>query len=208
MPATRPTLGISRWPDFDYDATGATTLGKVTRVNDNNTISVDFDMTTFEGPPVNASSTKLFGIPLPFGISIDIVPISLSGNIDTVSGSCHLDFEAEFRGSLGGGFITLPSLSIVSPLTTGTTEGGFRKAEGTAFGQDISMPYDEAELVGIARVPRVSGGWDWMMNAMLMLPTDALAVLPCKIRVWDPDGVDEWDEDLDTINNRYEAFYL
>ena len=27
MPATRPTLGVSFWPDFAYDASGATTLG-------------------------------------------------------------------------------------------------------------------------------------------------------------------------------------
>ena len=30
MPATRPTLGVSFWPDFAYDASGATTLGVVT----------------------------------------------------------------------------------------------------------------------------------------------------------------------------------
>lgn len=27
MPSTRPTLGVSVWPDFDYDASGAGPLG-------------------------------------------------------------------------------------------------------------------------------------------------------------------------------------
>mmetsp|Transcript_10797 Transcript_10797/g.17288 ORF Transcript_10797/g.17288 Transcript_10797/m.17288 type:complete len:161 (+) Transcript_10797:189-671(+) len=46
---------------------------------------------------------------------------------------------------------------------------------------------DLAELVGIARVPKVSGPWDWLMNALLLLPTDALAVLQCRLRVWNPE---------------------
>ena len=48
------------------------------------------------------------------------------------------------------------------------------------------VPGDVAELVAIARVPRVEGPWDWLMNALLALPNDALAVLPCRLRVWDP----------------------
>jgi hypothetical protein len=93
-------------------------------------------------------------------------------------------------------------MQIRSPLTTGDTKGGFKTATGTAFTQVAAAaagtaargsgpcgggrPGDLAELVAIARVPKVSGPWDWLMNALLLLPTDALAVLPCRLRVWAP----------------------
>lgn len=32
----------------------------------------------------------------------------------------------------------------------------------------------------------MTGPWDWLMNALLQLPADALAVLPCRLRTWDP----------------------
>ena len=35
-------------------------------------------------------------------------------------------------------------------------------------------------------MPRVTGRWDWLVNALLQLPADALAVLPCRLRTWDP----------------------
>lgn len=169
-----------------------------------------FDVNTFEGPPVMGSTTKVFGVPLPPGIRIDVVPLSLEGWLDTSDGACDLDFDAEFRGSIfGEGFIKLPPMQIRSPLTTEDTRGGFKTAEGTRFTEVVGArpgaggrsavavgeganpcgggrPGDLAELVGIARVPKVSGPWDWLMNALLLLPTDALAVLPCRLRVWDP----------------------
>jgi hypothetical protein len=160
MPATRPTLGVSVWPDFDYDASGAgdtfrthrsintftsrllpdlfslhcflssckltvgtvfdvvvcmhtrddpaweaTTLGVVgepdpSRVDarGNPLVHLCFDVATFEGPPVMGSTTRVFGVPLPPGIRIDIVPLSLEGWLDTSSGACSIDFDAEFRG--------------------------------------------------------------------------------------------------------------
>ena len=69
MPATRPTLGVSRWPDFDYDSTGATTLGHVGErtVDGGSTVELKFDVRSFEGPPVDGRSTKVFGVPLPPG---------------------------------------------------------------------------------------------------------------------------------------------
>ena len=69
-------MGVSVWPDFDYNATGATTLGIVgepdsSRVDDggNPLVHLCFDVGTFEGPPVMRSTTKVFGIPLPPGRS-------------------------------------------------------------------------------------------------------------------------------------------
>lgn len=232
MPATRPTLGVSVWPDFEYDAEGATTLGVVgepdpSRVDErgNPLVHLCFDVNTFEGPPVMGSTTKVFGVPLPPGIRIDIVPLSLEGWLNTHNGECNLDFDAEFRGSIfGEDFIKLPPMQIRSPLTTGDTKGGFKTATGSRFTEienrgtrdvgsgDVNpcaggRPGDLAELVGIARVPKVTGRWDWLMNALLLLPSDALAVLPCRLRVYDPnaDADDEMEKAiLKALNARFE----
>ena len=221
MPATRPTLGVSFWPDFAYDASGATTLGVVTDKK-GPVLHLDFDVSTFEGPPVCGRTTTVFGVPLPPGIRIDIVPISLRGFLDTSTGECRLDFDARFKGSIfGEGFIALPPMTVRSPLTTDATRGARRSATGSRFGT-VPPPSrkrtgegsehaargggasatmntsattnacaggtagDVAELVAVASVPKVTGRWDWLMNALLQLPADALAVLPCRLRTWDP----------------------
>ena len=218
MPATRPTLGVSFWPDFTYDASGATTLGTVTDVKrhagrSGSVIHLDFDVSTFEGPPVCGRTTKVFGVPLPPGVRIDIRPISLKGFLDTATGECRLDFDARFEGSIfGEEFIKLPPMTVRSPLTTGETRGEQRSARGSRFGTvalevpsspmksvngDSALdpclggtPGDLAELVAVASVPVVKGGWDWLMNVLLRLPADALAVLPCRLRLWDPKDVE------------------
>jgi len=231
MPASRPTLGVSAWPDFDYDASGATTLGVVGAPDPARpgAVHLVFDVRTFEGPPVCGRTTKVFGLPLPPGVRIDIHPIRLEGWLDPETGACALDFDAEFRGSIfGRDAIRLPPMRVNSPLTTGPAAGAHRAAEGRPFAhlrddtdddtspsRDVGdvgssspssrdnkqpspspsspldpclggVPGDVAELVAIARVPRVEGPWDWLMNGLLALPNDALAVLPCRLRVWDP----------------------
>ena len=126
MPSTRPTLGVSFWPDFDYDASGATTLGVVGDPDPSNpgAVHLVFDVTTFEGPPVCGRTTKVFGVPLPPGIRVDVVPLSLEGWLDPVTGACALEFDAEFRGSIfGENFIRLPPMTVRSPLTTGVARG-------------------------------------------------------------------------------------
>ena len=217
MPATRPTLGVSFWPDFTYDASGATTLGTVTDVKrhagrSGSVIHLDFDVSTFEGPPVCGRTTKVFGVPLPPGVRIDIRPISLKGFLDSATGECRLDFDARFEGSIfGEEFIKLPPMTVRSPLTTGETRGEQRSARGSRFGTvshkvpsspksvngDSALdpclggtPGDLAELVAVASVPVVKGDWDWLMNVLLRLPADALAVLPCRLRLWDPKDVE------------------
>ena len=243
MPATRPTLGVSFWPDFAYDASGATTLGVVTDKK-GPVLHLDFDVSTFEGPPVCGRTTTVFGVPLPPGIRIDIVPISLRGFLDTSTGECRLDFDARFKGSIfGEGFIALPPMTVRSPLTTDATRGARRSATGSRFGtapppspregegsyaarggasatmnklatmNGVALDAcaggtagDLAELVAVASVPKVTGRWDWLMNALLQLPADALAVLPCRLRTWDPSapcnvetGADDADDDAERL---------
>ena len=232
MPASCPTLGVSSWPDFDYDASGATTLGVVEAPDEKHpdALRLRFDVRTFEGPPVCGRTTRVFGVPLPPGVRIDIVPLSLRGWLDPATGACALDFDAEFRGSIfGEGFVKLPAMTVRSPLTTGAARGERRAAVGKPFGairsdtkqaraaptshvdEDVHLSNgvndaslsrcagrmrknspcrggadgDLAELVAVAAVPRVEGPWSQLMNFLLRLPNDALAVLPCRLRVWD-----------------------
>ncbi|MDA9098396.1 hypothetical protein N9L76_05605 [bacterium] len=229
MPATRPTLGVSAWPDFDYDASGATTLGAVDAPDDNHpdAVRLRFDVRTFQGVSVNGKTTAVFGVPLPPGVNIDIVPVSLHGWLDPATGACALDFDAQFRGSIfGEGFIKLPPMTIRAPLTTGEAKGMRRVANGKPFGaakgnttetavtvvssggsesQALTpatpqsgehainpclggVSGDTAELVSVAIVPKVEGPWAGLMNFLLQLPNDALAVLPCRLRIWSPDA--------------------
>ena len=269
MPATRPTLGISFWPDFDYDASGATTLGVVDDPDPAypDAIKLRFDVRTFEGPSVSGKTTSVFGVPLPPGVRVDIVPLALHGWLDPKTGACALDFDAEFRGSIfGENCVKLPPLKVRSPLTTGDAAGDFRSASGKSFGAASSgsrrfgtknarvsfasvaaddgssgvppsrvvqtslnetgypvnpcsgsqNPNAFAELVAVARVPRVTGPWSSAMNLALGLPSEAYAVLPCRLRIWDPKrpGVREEEEEEDfleasvvrELDSRFEYF--
>ena len=121
MPASRPTLGVSSWPDFDYDASGATTLGVVEPPDAKHpdALRLRFDVRTFEGPPVCGRTTRVFGVPFPRRAHRHRASVS-ARVADLATGACALDFDAEFRGSIfGEGFVKLPAMTIRSPLTTG-----------------------------------------------------------------------------------------
>ena len=49
-------------------------------------ISLCFDVRSFEGPPVTSETTKVFGVPLPPGIRIELMPLKLEGWLDTSTG--------------------------------------------------------------------------------------------------------------------------
>lgn len=82
-------LGISRYPDFEYNAQGGTGTGtgnKVKHGDLNDVISVSFDLKTLYVPPLTSGTTKFLGLPLPPSLKIDIVPELFQGSIDPVSG--------------------------------------------------------------------------------------------------------------------------
>lgn len=97
-------LGISRYPDFEYNAEGGKAAGsgaKVTHDLANNEIFVSFDLETLYIPPLTSSTTKFLGLPLPPFLKIDIVPIFFQGSIDQESGKviqiCFSHFIFEFN---------------------------------------------------------------------------------------------------------------
>jgi hypothetical protein len=85
-------LGISRYPDFEYDAEGGIGTGSGTKVRDselNDEISVSFDIKTLYIPPLTSATTKFLGLPLPPFLKIDIVPEFFQGRIDRESGKVN-----------------------------------------------------------------------------------------------------------------------
>lgn len=80
-------LGISIYPDFQYNAEGGTGAGRKTSEKDSNgEISIDFDTDTLYIPPLSTATTKFLGLPLPPFLRIDIVPEVFQGNINQESG--------------------------------------------------------------------------------------------------------------------------
>lgn len=82
-------LGISRFPDFEYNAQGGTGSGIAAVGEDhdfNGQISVCFDLKTLYIPPLTIATTRFLGLPLPPFLRIDIVPELFQGNIGRESG--------------------------------------------------------------------------------------------------------------------------
>lgn len=82
-------LGISRYPDFEYNALGGEGSGtgkKMVGVDFNGESSVDFDVKRLYIPPLSTATTKFLGLPLPPFLKIDIVPEIFRGIINLESG--------------------------------------------------------------------------------------------------------------------------
>jgi len=167
---TQPTLGVSFWPDFFYDAGGDSTAAIVGPLLPDGRRALEFTVTPVTA--VNGASTTILGVPLPPFVNIAILPRSLRGWFEPATGSCSLDFDASFALTLFG--LPLPSLSIVAPLRTGASSGVQRSGVGA--------PYDEAsgELV-LAAVARVQPTGNVLLDTFLQLPADALAILPATL---------------------------
>lgn len=110
-------------------------MGTATTSGD--TQHVVFDPASLRIPPLDYRSTKLFGIPLPPPLKIDIVPKALQGEVDTATGQARLSFDAEFCFSVGA-LYKAPPLSVVTDLTTETSSGEIHTAQGQRRGPDGS----------------------------------------------------------------------
>jgi hypothetical protein len=78
-------LGVSRYPDFVYNAEGGGGSGKAVKLEDGRW-RVHFDAAGVTIPDVGFHTTTLLGIPLPPPIRIQIVPDSLEGVVDLETG--------------------------------------------------------------------------------------------------------------------------
>ncbi|CAN0891649.1 hypothetical protein LINGRAHAP2_LOCUS17106 [Linum grandiflorum] len=171
-------LGISRYPDFDYNANGGTGTGSSSSIATKSNISVEFDLETLYIPPLTQETTRFLGLPLPPGLKIDIVPVSFNGMISQDSGKVEFEFVANFYFSVGGGSLyKAPPLLVKTILTTEESKGTIRSGKGERLDKQ-----GKCRLVGVAVVDRIDDGF---MNTFLSLPTECLAVLNAVISVSD-----------------------
>lgn len=84
-------LGVSRYPDFVYNAEGGGGSGKAEKMEDGRW-QVRFDAAEVSIPDVGFRTTTLLGIPLPPPIRIQIVPDSLEGIVDRSTGKVSPSF--------------------------------------------------------------------------------------------------------------------
>ncbi|XP_022738008.1 uncharacterized protein LOC111290795 [Durio zibethinus] len=167
-------LGISRYPDFEYNAEGGTGTGTGTKITDDNEVSVSFDLKTLYIPPLTSATTMFLGLPLPPFLKIDIVPQLLQGNINQESGKVELEFLAKFCFSVGSVY-QAPPLLVKTVLTSEESKGKIRSGRGERLDNE-----GNCKLVGVASVEPID---DFFMNSFLSLPTECFAKLNALITV-------------------------
>ncbi|KAE8736456.1 ataxin-10-like isoform X1 [Hibiscus syriacus] len=152
-------LGISWYPDFEYNAQGGTGAGTGSKVADDaNELSVDFDIETLYIPPLTSSTTKFLGLPLPTFLKIDIVPQLFQGNINQESGKVDLEFLAKFCFSVGSVY-KAPALLVKTVLTSDESKGKIRGGRGERLDEE-----GNCKLVGVAFVEPIH---DFFMDSFL-----------------------------------------
>lgn len=164
-------LGVSRYPDFVYNAEGGGGRGKAVKMEDGRW-SVKFDAAEVNIPDVGFRTTTLLGIPLPPPIKIEIVPEFLEGIVDRDTGKVELNFLAKFFFSTGPLYRPSP-LIVETLLTTEKAQGELRGGTGTRLDAD-----GNCRMVGVARLAPID---DLFMDTFLMMPTDCLADMAANI---------------------------
>ncbi|XP_073131250.1 uncharacterized protein [Henckelia pumila] len=168
-------LGISRYPDFEYDAQGGSGIGKATPAllsDVNGEVFVDFDVDSLYIPAVSTATTKFLGLPLPPFLNIDIVPEMLSGKINTETGQVDLRLKGKFYFSMGSIYRAAP-LVVDTVLTSEEARGDMRGGRGVRLNEQGSCT-----LVGVARVDPIA---DFFMDSFLGLPSECLASMRATI---------------------------
>ncbi|XP_065870496.1 uncharacterized protein [Euphorbia lathyris] len=168
-------LGISRYPDFEYNAQGGTGTGTATATKKDDMkdqVSVSFELDTLYIPPLTSATTKFLGLPLPPGLKIDIVPQLFQGSIDRETRKVDLEFTAKFLFSVGS-LYRAPPLLVKTVLTSDESKGVIRSGRGERLNGE-----GKCRLVGVATVEPID---DFFMNTFLSLPTECLAVLNASI---------------------------
>ncbi|MQL93107.1 hypothetical protein Taro_025741 [Colocasia esculenta] len=179
-------LGISRYPDFAYDASGGAGTGGGEEGGAGDSVSVSFDVGTLYIPPLTGATTRFLGLPLPPFLRIDIVPELFRGLIDRGTGQVRplpysalltvaqvdLDFRARFCFSVGS-IYRAPPLMVETKLTSESSEGSVRSGRGRRLdGEGL------CRLVGVAKVEPIG---DLLMDSFLSLPTECITRLNAQI---------------------------
>lgn len=168
----RCQLVIGRFPPFDYDASrgGGLVLHSPADAHGVQQLRVPCEGLTI--PPLDRQTARLFGVPLPPGISVQIQPDRLEGVLNPSSGEVNLTFRSRFRFTLGPASRPLyqaSDLIVETALTSGTSHGLRHRSQGEPLNDE-----GRGRLVGVATISPCQDGW---LNAFLGLPDEALAVM-------------------------------
>lgn len=165
-------LAIGVYDGFRYDGSGGGGSGDCDQADAQGWSVVRFDPATLMIPALNWRTTRLFGLPLPAGLSIAIQPQRLEGHWQPGTGMLRLHFEARFRFQVLGRQAA-PDLLVATEMTSEESVGRRRTARGSRLDGE-----GRGVLVGVARVEPTGRGW---YDTFLGLPDEALAILPCRL---------------------------
>ena len=166
-------LTIGSYPPFIYNATGGGGVAKSLPTSEENILHITFTPETFSIPPLNSQTTKFLSLPLPPGLKIKMAMDKLDGTFNQRTGELLLGFESRFIFTVGS-IYHFPDLIVKTSLETGHVKGTLHERQGERLQSD-----GKATLVGIAIIPVTSNK---ILDLFLNLPTEALAVLKCKIK--------------------------
>ena len=165
-------LAIGAYPRFVYDASGGGGSASLGHCDGAGWQSIQFDPTKLTIPALTWRTSRVLGVPLPPGLSIQIHPEQLLGQWHPRRGEVHLNFRSRFRFSLAG-LYQAPDLIVHTCLQTETAEGQRHQAQGKRVGVD-----GQALLVGVASVMPTGDVW---LDRFLGLPDEALAQMRCRL---------------------------
>lgn len=166
-------LAVSKYPTFAYNASGGGGVGRI--VEDNgDVLVVCWDADSLRIPSIRSETSSVLGIPIPPPLTISIVPKTLRGTINKVTGQTDLEFLATFEFTAGSLYKASPLL-VQTNLTSETSSGELFSRQGQRLSAN-----GHVELVGVAKVPKTED--DTFLDTFLMLPTDALAILSAEIK--------------------------
>ncbi|KAM3225933.1 hypothetical protein ACQJBY_058567 [Aegilops geniculata] len=171
-------LGISRYPDFAYNAQGGRGVGAGRGASgtaeSDGTVLVDFDVSSLYIPAMSGATTRFLGLPLPPFLKIDILPEALRGSIDRTTGQVELKFRSRFCFSVGS-IYQAPPLFVDTTLTSEESSGAIRRGTGERLDGG-----GRCKLVGVAVLNPID---DVFMNTFLNLPTECIAYLNATISI-------------------------
>lgn len=172
-------LVIAGYPPFSYDARGGGGLSSALPDPDasSNTLPLEFPAQDLMIPPMDSSRARFLGLPLPPGLSIQIQPDRLAGELKPHTGELTLEFRARFRFTLGSADHPLYQASDLL-VNTQLTSGEVRSRRHTRVGQPLN-PDGLATLVGTATIEPCRDAW---LNRFLGLPDEALAVMHLRLQ--------------------------
>ena len=169
-------LVIGRFPPFSYDASSGGGPVLHGPADERGRLKLQVPCGSLTIPPMDAQTARLFGLPLPPGISVQIQPELLEGDLDPNTGAFNLHFRSRFRFTVGPARRPLLQASDLV-VDTALTSGGIQGQRHQRQGRPLDLE-GRGQLVGVATIAPCQDGW---LNAFLGLPDEALAVMDVQL---------------------------